>query len=139
KDTPVESPPKSNEKPASKSSEYFSQQSPLTTIGLSVKGAVAKGRPAFERRVSLPARRLSSHVVSALHHLSPHHHHAADSPQDANTKTPEQQQPKVAEGDAPQDANTKQSEQQQTKVAEGAAKVDPTPSPAKKPAGFRQV
>ncbi|KAG6814862.1 hypothetical protein H0H93_011965 [Arthromyces matolae] len=124
KDTPVES-PKHDEKPAPKSGEYFSQQSPFTTLSLSVKDAVAKGRPTFERRVSLPARRLSSHVVSALHHISPHHHHAADStsPQDADKKTsesePEKQQPKVA-------------------VAENEKKAGSTTTP-KKPVAFRQV
>ncbi|KAG6861408.1 hypothetical protein C0995_000537 [Termitomyces sp. Mi166 len=55
----------------------FSNKIPFNRLGSSVKMAISRSKsmkPKLPRRLSLPARRFSTHIVTALHNLTPHHH-----------------------------------------------------------------
>ncbi|KAG6917122.1 hypothetical protein DXG01_003788 [Tephrocybe rancida] len=58
----------------------FSTKIPFNRIGTSMKVAISRSKSIkpLARRLSIPARRLSTQVVNAIHHLTPHltpHHH----------------------------------------------------------------
>ncbi|KAG6861410.1 hypothetical protein C0995_000539 [Termitomyces sp. Mi166 len=61
----------------------FSNKIPFNRLGSSIKMAISRSKsmkPKLPRRLSLPARRFSTHIVAALHNLTPHHRpHDSDS------------------------------------------------------------
>ncbi|KAG6821669.1 hypothetical protein H0H92_001468 [Tricholoma furcatifolium] len=78
------------------------------------------------RRISMPARRMSSHIVSAIHTISPHLHlHHSHHYEEANSYFPEQpadvvEAVKVAEADVV-DSHTTKDEASGTPVIVGEA------------------
>ncbi|KAG6861413.1 hypothetical protein C0995_000542 [Termitomyces sp. Mi166 len=75
----------------------FSNKNPFNRLGSSVKMLLSRSKsmkPKLARRLSLPARRFSSHIVTALHNLTPHHCHPQD---DADSYFPKEM---VTVGDA---------------------------------------
>ncbi|KAH0580875.1 hypothetical protein H2248_012034 [Termitomyces sp. 'cryptogamus'] len=54
----------------------FSSKNPLNKLNSAVKTAISRSKamnPTLPRRLTLPARRFSTHIVSAMHNLTPHH------------------------------------------------------------------
>ncbi|KAG6917125.1 hypothetical protein DXG01_003791 [Tephrocybe rancida] len=95
----------------------FSAKIPFNRLGTPIKVAISRSKSIkpLARRLSIPARRLSSQVVNAIHHLTPHltpHHHHHHHPNELDSYFSPK---KSADAEVAKDA----------KVAEPATAADP--------------